>query len=183
MPGEDLMDFKDSFAVRNKWIADVPLSRISPDFKDISLHLTDFTIHSKTVATTLASWKGISLEIPTHIMQPSDRNIAFSYMVDINFDNYFALYQWSNLGSPLENITPLNDITPSLDMDEKSIKSIPINVFLISEYKTPIMKITYHNCWIKTFNELALSYQDEPDPIKHGFTCVYSNFTLEKLTH
>jgi len=183
MAGEELMDFKDSFSVRNKWIADVPLSRISPNLKDVSLHLTDFTIPAINVATTFSPYKGIAVEIPTHIIQPTDRNITFSYMIDINWDNYFSLYQWSNMMSPLEDITPVDNLTVNLDMQEKYIKSIPINVFLISEYKTPILKVTYNNCWIKGFNELGLSYQDEPDPIKHGFTCVYSDFKLEKITH
>jgi hypothetical protein len=183
MSADALMDFKDGFSVKNKWIADVPLSRLSPDLKDVSLHLTDFSIPAINVATTFTHLKGIALEIPTHIIQPADRNITFSYMVDINWDNYFSLYQWSNMMSPLENITPINTLNINLDIEEKNIKSIPINVFLISEYKTPILKIAYKNCWVKGFNELNLSYQDDPEPIKHGFTCVYSDFTLEKIQH
>jgi hypothetical protein len=67
------------------------------------------------------------------------------------------------------------------DIINKAIKSIPINVYLISEYKVPILKITYNNCWVKGFNELNLSYQEDPEPIKHGFTCAYSDFKLEKI--
>lgn len=179
--GDTLMDFKDGFSVRNKWIADIPLSRISANLKDVSLHLTDFSIPAVVVASAFTHLKGVALEIPTHIIQPTDRNITFSYMVDINWDNFFALYQWSNMMSPLEDITPEDVLNINAEILNKAIKSLPINVFLISEYKIPILKITYNNCWIKGFNELSLSYQEEPEPIKHGFICAYSDFKLEKI--
>lgn len=178
---EEKMDFKDNFSVKNKWIADIPLSKVSDNLNNISIHLAEFTIPSISVATTIMAYKGVSIEIPTKIIQPSDRNITFSYMVDLNWLNYYSLYQWSNLMSPLENITPLNSLKQSYSIEDKSIKSIPINVFLINQYKKPILKITYNNCWVKGFNELALSYQDEPEVVKHGFTCAYSDFKLELI--
>lgn len=177
-----LMDFKDGYSVRNKWIADIPLSKISNDFKDVSLHLAEYTIPGVAVASAYMQYRGISLEIPTNIIQPADRNITFSYMVDITWLNYFSLYQWSNLMSPSDNIMPKSPLILNDAMLTKAIKSIPINLYLISEYKEPILKVTYNNCWIKGFGELQMSYQDEPEVIKHSFTCAYSDFKLERIT-
>ena len=43
------------------------------------------------------------------------------------------------------------------------------------------MKIKYHNCWIKTFSNLSLSYQDEPKPLTHSFTFAYERFEIERV--
>lgn len=182
MSNENMMDFKDGYSVKNKWMADISLSKLSNDLKDISLHLAEFTIPSISVASSFVQYKGIALEIPTTIVQPADRNITFSYMVDMTWDNYIALYQWSNMMSTTDNLLTNINMTINSEMLNKAIKSIPINVFLISEYKEPVLKIKYDNCWIKGFSELSLSYQEDPSVIKHSFTCAYSNFKLEKIT-
>ena len=178
---EQQIDFKDAYAVRNKWIADIALSTISPDIKDVSLHLADFSIPAVNVGGTSVSYKGIAQEIPTHTIQPIDRNITFSYMIDITWENYFTLYQWANLLGNIENVLPTAQPLKLTDtIATKAIKSVPINVYLINAYKTPILKLVYTNCWIKHFTELSLSYQDEPDSIKHSFTFAYSDFKLSK---
>jgi hypothetical protein len=183
MPGEALQDYKNTNAAQNKWIADISLSRMSVDFKDISLHLANFSIPELLIGSTSIQYKGTALEIPTKVIQPENRTITFSYMIDISWDNYFALYQWANLIGTTENVLP-NTLPINLrdEFLNKTIKAIPIYVYLLSEYKKPILKITYDNCWIKSFSELSLSYQEEPDVIKHSFTIAYSNFKLEKIT-
>lgn len=179
MTAEDQMDFKNGYTVKNKWMADIDLSKISPSLKKISLHLADFTIPGVNVGSTSSSYKGIALDIPTHIMQPSDRVVVFSYMIDISWVNYFSLYQWANLLGNVEDITPTTEpLTLATNITDKAVKSIPVNVYLLDAYKNIIIKIAYDNCWIKQFSELNMSYQDEPDVIKHSFTLSYSNFKL-----
>jgi hypothetical protein len=182
MAQEPQMDFKDGFAVKNKWIADIDLSKISPDLKKITLHLADFTIPGINIGSASSAYKGISLDVPTHVMLPADRTVIFSYMVDITWLNYFSLYQWTNLLGNVENITPsIDPLRISDPILYKAVKSIPINVYLLNSYKTPILKIAYDNCWIKHFTELNISYQEEPEVIKHSFTLSYSNFRLEQI--
>ena len=180
MDPKTVMDFKDGFAAKNKWIADISLSKISKDLKDVTLHLAEFSIPPINLGSTTTAFKGIAQEIPTHTLLPTDRTITFSYMVDLSWLNYFTLYQWSNLLGNLENITPTVDPPLKLTdaMAAKAIKSIPINVYLINAYKKPVLKLTYNNSWIKHFAELSLSYQEEPEVIKHSFTCAYSDFKL-----
>jgi len=177
------IDFKDGFAAKNKWIADISLSKISKDLKDVTLHLAEFSIPAINLGSTTTAFKGVAQEIPTHTILPTDRTITFSYMIDLTWINYFTLYQWANLLGNLENITP--DVNPALSltdaMNAKAIKSIPINVYLINAYKQPILKLVYNNSWIKHFAELNLSYQEEPEVIKHSFTCAYSDFKLSKI--
>lgn len=179
----DQMDFKNSYAVKNKWIADIDLSKVSPSLSKITLHLADFTIPAVDVGSTSSSYKGIALDIPTHVLQPSNRQITFSYMIDLNWSNYFTLYQWANLLGNVEDITPTTEaITLATNITDKAVKSIPINVYLLDAYKVTILKIAYDNCWIKQFSELNLSYQDDPEVIKHSFTFSYSNFKLSQIT-
>jgi hypothetical protein len=183
MDAQNLIDFKDGFAAKNKWIADIALSRISPDLKNITLHLAEFDIPAVNIGSTTTAYKGIAQEIPTHRLIPQDRTITFMYMIDLIWTNYYTLYQWANLLGNIEDITP--NLDPKLKltdaMNAKAVKSIPINVYLINAYKNPILKLTYNNCWIKHFAELSLSYQDEPEVIKHAFTCAYSDFKLERI--
>jgi hypothetical protein len=182
MEATQLIDFKDGFAVKNKWIADIFLSKVSPNLKDITLHLAEFSVPSIEVGSTTTAYKSIVQEIPTHTIQPTDRRITFSYMVDITWLNYFSLYQWANIIGNIEDITPtLDPLNQGNAIKNKAIKSIPINVYLINAYKQPIFKIAYDNCWIKQFSELSLSYQEDPEVIKHSFTFVYSNFRLEQI--
>lgn len=181
MEKADQIDFKDGFAVKNKWIGDIPLGRISTGFKDISLHLTDFSIPELKIGTTTTSYKGVSMILPTHVQNPQSRTVKFSYMIDLNWDNYISLYQWANIIGNAENIMPnINTIIHS-DLN-RVLNAVPINVYLIDSYKKPILKFTYNNCWINDFEGIQLGYQEDPTVIKHTFTCAYTNFTVDRLS-
>lgn len=182
MAGEVLLDVQNSFAVSNKWIADIALSKISPANNNDTSLKADFSIPDINIGTTSLAYKSITVEIPTKVIQPDNRHITFKYMLDIEWNNYFGLYQWTNLIGATENILPTTTTIINAEYKDK-LKAVPINVFLLNEYKKPIMKICYNNCWIKQFSELSLSYQDDPNPIKHSFTCNYTDFKLEKINH
>jgi hypothetical protein len=132
MDPQNLIDFKDGFAAKNKWIADIALSRVSSDLKNITLHLAEFSIPAVNIGSTNTTYKSITQELPTHTLQPTDRNITFSYMIDITWVNYFTLYQWANLLGNIENITParklLWDAAVTLDSSDAFVTNAVVQL-------------------------------------------------------
>jgi hypothetical protein len=179
---EALLKYIDTYGVKNKWIADVPLSVISPDFSDVIFPFTDFVIPEITIGGASTSFKGISVEVPTSITHQADRNITLSYLINEDWTNYFYLYQWANIMNKIEDLTPTDPVKTQNALPKPGIyKVLPVYAILIDVYKKPILKVTYHNAWIKHFAELSLDYQSEPAPIKHSFSLHYSHFSIEKV--
>lgn len=182
---ESLLKYIDTYSVKNKWIADVPLSMISSTFNDIIFPFTDFVIPEVTIGGASTSFKGVTIEVPTHVTQQTDRNITLSYLVNEDWTNYFYLYQWANIMNKIEDLNPTNPVStinPLKALPKPKIYNVlPVFAILIDSYKKPILKVTYNNAWIKRFSELSLDYQNEPSPIKHSFTLCYSHFTIEKI--
>lgn len=179
---ESLLKYIDTYGVKNKWIADVPLSIISADFNDIIFPFTDFTIPEITIGGAGTSFKGVTIEVPTHVTQPADRTITLGYLVNEDWTNYFYMYQWANIMNKIEDLTPTDPVvTQNAIPNPKRYNVLPVYAILIDAYKKPILKVTYHNAWIKRFSELSLDYQSEPSPIKHSFTLCYSHFGIEKV--
>src|SRR5574344_1305247 len=91
-----------NLAVQNKWIALVPLSLLAKDqkqskkFNDIELNLTEFNIPQVEIGSTTASFKGVTIKLPTKVINPDSREIQFSYLIDANWLNYRLLYYWAS---------------------------------------------------------------------------------------
>jgi hypothetical protein len=87
------------------------------------------------------------------------------------------LYRW------MQRITKeLQHDTNMQDIGDRSKFTVPINVFLLSAFKTPIMNISYKDCWLQQLGEIAFDYRDAQDsPAVHSFTVKYSHFTINIL--
>lgn len=175
------MDYKNTGAVKNKWIADIDLSIISPDLSKVVLPLTEFTIPEVSVSTAKTYYRGVEFEIPTGVFKPTAREITFGYLIDQDWVNYISLYQWINLYCPVEQVTPDELIARQDNYVETTYPILPINVYLLGAYKTPLVRIKYENCYIKQFGDISLAYQDDPDIIKQEFTIRCTDFSIFKI--
>lgn len=167
-----------NFATNLRWVTNVPFTTLFPDENDIHLNLTQFDIPDIEIGATDASYLGYEIEVPTGLIQAGEKTATFTYIIDAEMYTYWLMYKWAGMYTKY--------IVPTVkDAEEDSppvSDRIPISVIILDEYKKPILNVTYHNCWIKSFANLSMSYQDEPAPLQHSFTIAYTNFTIERVT-
>lgn len=172
-----------NLANSSRWIATIPISLIDPSLTDVEINLADFSIPPVEIGKIEASFKGQSIALPGTTLQPGTKEITFSYLIADSWNNYYSLYKWCDMLIPQSTI--LGDAsTRPLDTEEwTAVKEylLPVRVFLLDEFKNPILRIEYHNCWVTVFGELRLSYQDDPTSLLHSFTITYTDFVIEKV--
>lgn len=167
---------QNTFAAKNKWIADVPLYLVlGPAYQNVNLRLSTFTIPSIEMGTDKVMYRSIEIERPTYTMSPGSKEITFNYFVSADWTDYRALYNWCM------NNAPVNKGMNTLDTGNVEANGLlnvcDIDVTLLSPYKKPIVGFRFKNSWIKSFSDLQLSYS-EADEIQHSFTCAYTHFVL-----
>ena len=165
-----------TFAVANKWIAEVPLRLVlGPSYSNIELSLASFTLPSIEMGSDTISYRSIKVEVPTHTMQPDTKEITFNYYIHSDWSDYRALYNWAL------NIAVVNKgtVTNSDEIFANGMyKVIDIRVQLINQMKQGIIGFVFKNCWLKQFSDLQLTYANANE-IQHSFTCAYTNFEIE----
>lgn len=163
-------------AISNKWIGYVPLeSVLGSDYKNIELRLTRFAMPPLEIGSSEVSFKGYSIEVPTHVMNSGTKEIVWEYIVDEDFENYSALYAWA---SGIGNIVDIGDENNSDKTQGLLLNSlIPCRVWLLDSYKKTRREFLFENCWIKRFNELQLDYSNANE-VHHSVTLAYSDFKV-----
>lgn len=169
-----------NFASNMRWVVDVPLKTLFPDESDITLNLYQFDIPEIDMGITSMAYQGSTIEYPTGVIQPDDKTCTFNYILDSDMTVYWLLYKWCSYFTS-ENVDFLVEDDTSMST-EPFTKKISISVYILDEFKNPVMKITYNNCFIKNLGILSMSIQDEPTPLQHSFTIAYSSFNIEKIT-
>lgn len=165
-----------TFAVANKWIANVPLSLVlGPSYGNIELSLASFTLPSVEMGSDTIAYRSIKVEVPTHTMQPETKEIVFNYYIHSDWSDYRALYNWALNEAPINKGT----VTNSEEVFANGLyKVIDIRVQLINQMKQGIIGFVFKNCWLKQFADLQLTYANANE-IQHSFTCAYTNFEIE----
>lgn len=176
MTPEDKMLYLNFPATKNKWYADIPLSLISSDFKDVTLKLQDFTIPRIEVSQDTIKFRGVAISAPTRVFNPSNKFISFTYLIDARWESYLALYQWANCYVSIDNPTPKDAVTQRQRDD--AFWTVPIRIYLLDEMKKSIINIVYYGCILKEFGEVQLSYTTDPDVIHHSFQVSYQRLEI-----
>lgn len=168
-----------NFATNHRWIASVPFSVLFKDETDVKLNLIQFDIPDTNMGTTEVAYQGYNIERPTGVIQPDEKNVTFSYILDSNLKAYWLLYKW--MGMFTKEILPVVNGQEDDAFVEVNDKIMTIKVVILDEWKKPTFEITYYDCWIKSFGPLSMSYQDDPEPLNHEFTVVYSRFEVNDI--
>jgi hypothetical protein len=170
-----------NLAVPNKWIALIPLSLLAKDhaqakkFNDIELKLTEFSIPQVELGSTTASFKGVTIKLPTKVINPENREIQFSYLIDANWLNYRLLYYWA---SGIGIINPTDESSGDIGTGIYASSMIPVHVYLLDSFLKKIIEFKFNNCWISLFSDLLLDCQQPDDKIKHTFTLNYTDYEI-----
>ena len=165
-----------TFAVANKWIANVPLALVlGPSYGNIELSLASFTLPSVEMGSDTIAYRSIKVEVPTHTMQPETKEITFNYYIHSDWSDYRGLYNWALNEAPVNKgtVTNSDEVFPN-----GLYKVIDIRVRLINQMKQGIIGFVFKNCWLKQFADLQLTYANANE-IQHAFTCAYTNFEIE----
>lgn len=174
----NMMGLATDYAVSNKFVMYVPLSLVlGKDYKNIEIPITRFTVPQIMIGSMTASFKGVTCELPTKVINPDSKEVTIEYMIDANWENYRSLYVWAaNIGI----ITPVSQTGKTTPISGKDF--LDIRIYLLDQYKKKIIEFTYHNCWIKQFNDLNFDYTQPPEELKHSFNLVYTDFTISPPT-
>ena len=165
------------YAHSNKWWMYVPVANVlGKKYSNLELNLVRCSIPQILMGSTTVSFKSYQYEFPTHVVDPDTKEITIEYLIDEKWYNYRSLYKWC---SGMEG--QINKVIDTQDIENISMGTLlPCRVYLIDSFKNEIISFLFENCWIKTFNELALEAAN-PDEIVHSVTFAYSNFTIEEL--
>ena len=169
----DMMSNNIELATSCRWLAVLDIKKLFTDKNtyNTKLNLTSFTLPEIILNTAETNYYGKRIEIPSHV-EETDNNIIFDYFVDAKFSQYQLLHEWfrkivdicgtgsGGSGYSLENVT------------------IPINVYGLSGYNTPIFCCKFNECYIKSFGSLTWDYGDDDNPLRHTFTCSYLNYDM-----
>ena len=165
-------------AIANKWIGYVPLeSVLGKDYSNLELRLTRFTMPPLEIGSSNVSFKGYSIQVPTHVLNSETKEVTFEYIVDEDFENYAALYNWA---SGIGNIVDIGDENNSGNTQGIITKSmIPVRVWLLDSYKKVRREFLFEGAWIKQFNDLQLDYS-QAEEVHHSFTMTYYDFKVNR---
>lgn len=162
-----------NLATNTKWIADIPFQKFRPDLKsyNITFNLTKMTLPE--ISQGMAEFKVGGETMPIGLGNRTDsKTITFNYVLSSDWHQFHLLYDWFNIMSNEHCIGTGTYTTMSDYMTD-------ITVTLISEFKNPIMTITYHDSWLQSIAEVDADYQNVEDSvINHSFTIKYSRFTI-----
>ncbi len=163
-----------NLATQNRWICVIPLQTIFKDLpkKRLALNLTSFSLPEFSVGTTDVSFQGVTMQIPNFVRTQS-KEISLEYLISSDYFQYRILHKW--LGLIVQQVGAGSNSSGGFMTDFV----LPIRVFLLSEFKNPVLEVVYNNCWIKSFGPLNLDSQNPSAPvIKHMFTVAYTDFTI-----
>ena len=177
-PLDKRMIHQQSPATKNKWYADIPLSSLSSDFKDVTLKLQGFTIPRIVMGTKSLPFRGVEMKVPNRTFNASNKNIRFNYLVDEKWESYLALYQWANINTLTDDPTPFDKVQPTTSPTGDSFRTLPIHVYLLDNMKQTVINIVYWGCLLEEFGEFNISYTDDPEVMSHTFLTSYQRVEI-----
>jgi hypothetical protein len=145
----------------------LPTQKIDPSISssEICLNLTKFNVNPITLGSAEFWAKGYNIEVPSYTRTDNKTNM-FEYAMDSNLSQYIFLYKW------LEKIVPYYS---GSNPDVANLGEILINirVWILSEFKKPVLEVVFEDCWLSELGGLNFDYQGQDEVIKSSFTIKY----------
>lgn len=161
----------------NAWFAHFPIEDVlGKQFNNLDLHLVRFSLPQMQMGSTTVSFRGYQKEIPTKVMNAETKELTLEYIVDSNWQNYKSLYWW--MSGIYGTLNPTVDLTGQTTINPSDY--ISLRIYLLDNYKKKIIQFHFKNCWIKTFNDLALE-TGTSEHVTHSVVIVYDDYTIENV--
>lgn len=164
------------------WIIDIPLKSIdsSVDVYNFALNISSFTLNRLSLGMSTQNYNGVSINMPNGT-EDSDKQFTIEYKLSSNYAQYMLLMKWwqKNL-KVIRRVQGLSD-TEIATIETDTNFYTTANLYLLDEMKTPMMKVSYGNCWLKELGELQLNYEEGDSVLKHSFTCYFNDYTITDL--
>ena len=165
-----------NYAAANAWYAYLPIENVlGKRYRNLNLHLTRFSLPQMQMQSTSISHRGVTVKIPTKVFNPEDKTLTLEYIVDDKWENYRSLIAWMSgitgtINKPAENEN--NGISPS--------DYVALRIYLLDNFKQRVIEFVFEDCWIETFNDIALE-QNNPGEITHSFSFCYSKYYIQDI--
>jgi hypothetical protein len=156
-----------------RWLALLPYKSIdkTSSIDTIAFNLTSFSLSELTIASNQTGYLAYTVDVPAYVRN-QDKSITFSYLMDSSMIQYKYLYDWFSKIAVEEG----SGLKPGTKWEEFAV---PFRVFILSEFKKPVMEILYENSWIYSIGRIEMSYQDSNAPIiSHSFGIKYSKISF-----
>lgn len=155
-----------NLATSNKFLAMIPLDQLNKDWKlrNIAMNLTAYTVPEISVGKIEVAYQGAKMPISTHIRNFS-HDFTFNYLLSSDWHQWRILYSWLNRFSDEYGNAAQEDFSQEANV-------IPIHVYLLTEFKKPIIEVIYHDCFITGLGAVTMNYQDASDAV------ISSSFTI-----
>jgi hypothetical protein len=162
-----------NLATGNKWILSIPYKQIdnSLTVDTVYFNLKSFIIPEISLGDTGISFRGYKAPISTNV-RSEDKQISFRYKLSSDFWQYMMMYKWMKI---------IGIETPDASGRLRDY-TLDLTVTILSEFKNPIMHVTYYGAWLKSIDRLELDYQDDnQNTLTHGFTIFYNYYGIEDV--
>lgn len=171
-----LMGLDVNLANSNHWFCYLPIENIlGKSYSNLELHVTRFSLPQMEQSSTDVSFKGYSKSIPTKVINYSTKELTLEFLVDENWHNYKALYQWMSSGEGV-----INPVTDEKTEPIQPSDYIPLRIYLLDNYKKKVIQFLFENCWIKLMNDIALEASNAGE-VTASFTFCYDRFRIESV--
>lgn len=174
--GPNLKGLNTNLTNSNKWYAYFPIENLlGPSYNGLELHITRFSLPQMEQSSTEVSFRGYNKTIPSKVINYSTKELTLEFLVDENWNNYKCLYQWMSSGEGI-----LNPVTNEKTQPITPNDYITLRIYLLNNFKKKVIQFCFDNCWIKTFNEIALEANNSAE-VTASFTFCYDKFTIENI--
>lgn len=135
------------------------------------LILNIFAVNIPSVSLNQAEsyWQGKHMDL--HLGGMSFDPLNISFMVDSNFKNWIAMFNWLKLVSD-------NKTVPSAVPKDYMVDA---SIILMDNWNEVVLRVLFKNVWIQSLGEMSLSVRDGESHIESTAVFYYDRFEIEEV--
>ena len=163
------------------WVANIPVKLIDSeiDIYNFNLNIASFTLGSMELGVNEITRDGVALQFPSTSEDNTNKEIRITYKMSSHWQQYYFLWKWWQQNNAIgERVSSALRIASEEDL---AYFFVPMTVYLLNEMQQPIMKWHFENCWLKSFGELTMDYQEGEEVITHDIIIAYQHYDVEYL--
>lgn len=167
----------ENLATSNYWICQISFEKLKIQVRNftqnVNFNYITFNLPGTSMGLTESYYQGYPIEIPTNV-NASDKTLTIEYNLASDWHQFIYLKEWEK---KIDQV--LNEQYEALTLDDMITS---VHLYLLDEYKNPILEFTFEGCWIKECGDIQFDYQDvDNQPIRHSFSLSFQRMTYKYL--